>query len=148
MAATGPRDPHDRDVASRLVRAIRSAMGIADDDSAAAGRQMTEADTVASPRLRAVYILVAAIMLALWGGSLIPAIAGWNDPREDGFSFVPAAWATITLLPLGLFTLAGGISGRGRPAARARQSAVIGAGLLFFILLFEIFRRLSNAMGG
>ncbi len=147
MAATRPRDPDGADFASRLVRVIKAAMGMPGDASAAAGQRMTEADSVAAPKLRAIFILGAALLLAVWGASLIPAIEGWNNPNEDGFSFVPAFWATITFLPLGLVTLAGGISGRGKSAARARKTLVIGAALLVLLLLLEIFRRVSNAAG-
>jgi hypothetical protein len=37
-------------------------------------------------------------MLALWGWSLIPPIENWDNPYEDGFSYVPVFYATITCL--------------------------------------------------
>src|SRR5262249_6169578 len=49
----------------------------------------------ASPRLRLIFIMVAAAMFVLWGLSLIPPFESWGNPNEDGFSYVPAFWATI-----------------------------------------------------
>jgi hypothetical protein len=49
---------------------------------------MDEAGTAASPRLRVFFLLVAVSMLLLWGWSLIPPIENWNNPYEDGFSYV------------------------------------------------------------
>jgi high-affinity Fe2+/Pb2+ permease len=97
----------------------------------------------ASPNLRATFLLLAAVMLAVWGWSLVPAIVNWNNPREDGFSLIPGFWATLTLLPLGIFTLLGGIVGRGKSVARARACLSISGGLVVLAVLFEIFRRLS-----
>jgi hypothetical protein len=61
----------------------------------------------ASPKLRVIFVVGAAVMLVLWGLSLIPPIENWDNPNEDGFSYVPAAYATITCLPVGLYLLAG-----------------------------------------
>jgi hypothetical protein len=75
----------------------------------------------------------------------VPAIQNWNNPNEDGFSLMPGSFATITVLPLGLLMLAGGISGRGKKLRRARVALVLGLALLALMAGFEIFRRLSNA---
>jgi hypothetical protein len=60
----------------------------------------------------------------------------------------PRLWATVSLLPLGLIALAGGISGRGKRAAKARTAFAIGAGLFVLGLLLEDFRYFSEMMLG
>ena len=80
----------------------------------------------ASPRLRATFFIGAAVMLAIWGWCLIPAIESRNNPNEDGFSFIPAFYGTLTFLPLGLIALLGGISGRGKRVAKARTALIVG----------------------
>ena len=87
-------------------------------------------------------------MLVLWGLSLIPPIESWGNPNEDGFSFVPAFWATIICLPVGLYLLAGAIAGRGRHVARARNALFIGGGTLLIVVAFLIFQHIANSMGG
>lgn len=64
-----------------------------------------------SRRLRAMFVVAAAIMFALWGWSLVPPIENWGNPNEDGFSYVPIFYTTITCLPVGLFLLVGAIAG-------------------------------------
>jgi peptidoglycan/LPS O-acetylase OafA/YrhL len=109
---------------------------------------MEQTEIKASPKLRAAFLLGAAVMLAIWGWSLVPAIKGWNNPHEDGFSFVPAFYGTVTFLPLGLIALLGGISGRGKRVAKARTALIIGTALLVLIVAFEIFAGISNALPG
>jgi peptidoglycan/LPS O-acetylase OafA/YrhL len=106
---------------------------------------MEQADTKASPRLRAAFFIGAAVMLALWGASLVPAINNWNNPNEDGFSFVTAFYGTLTFLPLGLIALLGGISGCGKRVVKARTALIIGLALLALIVAFEIFSGIYNA---
>jgi hypothetical protein len=52
-------------------------------------------EIAASPRLRAVFAVAAAIMPSLWAWSLVPPIEGWGDPNDDGFSYVGVFYATI-----------------------------------------------------
>ena len=106
------------------------------------------AEIIASVKQRVMFAVAAAFMLALWGWSLLPAIQNWNNPNEDGFSLVPGSFTTITLLPLSLITLAGGIAGHGSKVRRARVALVIALAFLALLLVFEIFRRLSNGYGG
>jgi hypothetical protein len=136
--------PDQPDFATRLVNAIKSAMGL----SGVEGQPIAQSNTVASPMLRAVFIATAAIMLALWGWSLTPVIQNWNNPNEDGFSLIPGFYATITVLPLGLIMLAGGISGKGKAARRARVGLAIAVALVVLMMALETLRRLSNATGG
>ncbi len=124
-----------RDYSSRLVGGIKAAIG-------------EDAPAAASPGLRAVFFAVAAATLGLWGASLIPPIQSWGDPREDGFSYVPLFWATLTMLPVGVYLLAGGISGRGKAVARARTALFIGCGFLFIVVAFLIFQHIANSMDG
>ncbi len=120
-----------KDFASLIVDAVKSAIG-----------------KPATPKLRAVFILAAVIMLSIWGFTLIPVVKSWNDPRADGFQMIPVFYATLTLLPLGFFALAGGISGHGEKVVLARLSLIIAAGLLVLGLMLEILRRMSEVMGG
>lgn len=108
-------------------------------------RAMTQADDRASPKLRAVFLVAAAIALLLWAASLLPAIENWNNPREDGFSVVPAFWGTIICLPIGLYLLAGGIRGHGQAVRRARTALIASIVLLAIGAALEIMRRASIA---
>jgi hypothetical protein len=101
----------------------------------------------ASPRLRVIFLAVAAAMLFLWGWSLIPPIENWNNPYEDGFSYVGVFYATI-VLPTGLFLLLGAIAGRGQHVVRARAALFVGGGTLFIVVAFLIFQQIANSMGG
>ncbi len=125
-------DPGARDLSSRLVSGLKSVVG--DDTPFAA--------------LRAGFFAVAAATLALWVASLVPAIENWNNPNEDGFSMIPAVYASITMLPVGLYLLAGGIAGRGKWAARARKALFIGIALLFVVAAFKILQFFANGSDG
>jgi hypothetical protein len=109
---------------------------------------MDRAGITASPKLRAIFLIVAALMLLLWSWSLIPPIENWNNPNEDGFSYVPAFYATIICLPAGLFLLIGAIAGRGQHVVRARSALFVGGGTLFIVVAFLIFQQIANSMGG
>jgi hypothetical protein len=102
----------------------------------------------ASPRLRISFLLVAAAMLGLWGLSLVPPIQNWNNPNEDGFSYVGVFYATPICLPTGLLLLAGGIAGRGKHLKRARTALFIGAGVLFIVVAFLIFQFVADTFPG
>ena len=134
----------ETDLASRLVRTIKSVMGIADAPSGAPSSMPP--DGRAAPLPRAGFVLAGAALLALWGASLMPAIANSNNPNEDGFSLVPAFLATFTALPLGLSATLAGLSGRDRAMRRARIHLVLAAALLFLVVALEVFRRVSMAM--
>ena len=134
-------DPAKSDFVTRLVDAIKSAMGMS---VVAAGEPLPPpTGTVASPKLRAIFFVAAALLLALWGWSLTPAIQNWNNPNEDGFSLLPAFYATPTLLPLGLIILAGGISGKDKHARRARIALVVTIALLVLIATITILMLLT-----
>ena len=128
-------DPGEHNLSSRLVAGLKTVIG---DD----------APFVASPALRATFFVVAAATLALWVWSLIPAIQNWNNPNEDGFSIIPAVYASITMLPVGLFLLAGAIIGRGKWTARARKALFIGIALLCLVIAFKILQFFANGPDG
>jgi hypothetical protein len=94
-----------------------------------------------TPMVRIAIIAGSLAMLTIWGITRIPAIPGWNDPLEDGFSFVSAAWASISFFPLGLSALLGGVGGGEKAIARARLHLMSGGLLLVLVLLLALFRR-------
>src|SRR5262249_51825636 len=110
------------------------------------GSRMDQAGITASPQLRIIFLVVAALMLLLWGWSLIPPIENWNNPNEDGFSYVPAFSASVICLPAGLFLLIGAIAGHGQQVVRARSALFVGAGTLFIVVAFLIFQRIADSM--
>src|SRR5262245_18794629 len=109
------------------------------------GRRVDQTEITASPKLRAIFLVAAIIMFVFWGLSLIPPIKAWGDPNEDGLSYMPAFWATITCLPVGLYLLVGALAGRGRHVARARTALVLGSGLLFLVVGFLIVQRIAES---
>jgi len=105
-------------------------------------------ETKASTTLRLIFIVVAAAMLALFGWSLVAPIQNWNNPNEDGFSYLNAFWATLVCLPVALYLALGAIAGHGRRVALARKALVIGCGMIFIVVAFLIFQHIANATGG
>jgi hypothetical protein len=87
-------------------------------------------------RLRARYMLAGAVMLALWGASLVSLL-------YDGSSFniVAAVFAIFTFLPLGLIAMQGGLSGSAAGMQRARGALLASGGLLALVVLVEVVRR-------
>jgi hypothetical protein len=71
--------------------------------------------------------------------SLIPVIQNWNNPNEDGFSFVPGFWASITMLPLSFFTLIGAVFGGERRIERARALLIVACGVLAIVAAIAAF---------
>lgn len=110
------------------------------------GSRMDRAGITASPKMRVVFLAVGALMLLLWGWSLIPPIENWNNPNEDGFSYVPAFYASLICLPAGLFLLIGAIAGHGQQVVRARSALFVGAGTLLIVVAFLIFQRIADSM--
>jgi len=111
-------------------------------------QRMDQAEITASPKLRIIFAVVGAIMLALWGWSLVSPIENWGNPNEDGFSYVPVFYSTPICLPAGFFLLAGTISGRGRRVANARIALFLGCGVLFIVGSFLIFQHIANSNDG
>lgn len=105
-------------------------------------------EITASPTLRARFAVAASIMLALWGWSLVPPIENWRNPNEDGFSYVPVFFATITCLPVGIYLLVGAIAGHGRYVGRARIAFFIAAGITLLVLTFLVFQHIANNNDG
>ena len=95
---------------------------------------------VVTRRLRARYMLAGAMMLAIWGASLV---ALFHDGRA--FNISAAVFATFTFLPLGLIALQGGLSGSAAGMQRARNALLASGGLLALIVVAEVFRRMVLA---
>ena len=87
-------------------------------------------------RLRARYMLAGAIMLALWGASVVALFRG-----VDGVHILMVFVATITVLPLGLVALLGGLSGSEANMRRARSALFAAGALLALIVTVEVVRR-------
>jgi hypothetical protein len=105
-------------------------------------------EITASPRLRVVYAVAAAIMLSLWAWSLVPPIENWGNPNEDGFSYVGVFYATLVCLPVGLFLLVGAIAPHGHYVRRARVAFFIAAGIIILVVAFLIVQRIANNNDG
>src|SRR5579862_1962172 len=106
------------------------------------------AEINASVKQRVMFAVAAAIMLALWGWSLVPPIENWGNPNEDGFSYVAVFYATPTCLPAGLLLLVGAIAGHGRYISRARVALYAAAGMTILVLAFLIVQHIANANQG
>jgi hypothetical protein len=100
------------------------------------------------PRLRLLSLAAGVLMLALWGWSLVPAIAAVRSPDGDPFQLIPAFWASLTALPLGLITLWSGALGGEQRLRRARTALIIAAVLCAVVAALEIVRRLSETEVG
>ena len=107
---------------------------------------MDQAEITASPRLRLAFLVVAALMLLLWGWSLVPPIENWNNPYEDGFSYVGVFYASLHLLAGGLVPVDWSHCRAWPPVARARPALFVGVGTLFIVVAFLIFQRVGDAM--
>ncbi len=105
-------------------------------------------ENTASPGLRIMYAVAAAIMLSFWAWSLVPPIENWGNPNEDGFSYVGVFYATITCLPVGLFLLVGAIAAHGRNVGRARIAFFIAAGITILVVAFLIIQDIANNNDG
>jgi hypothetical protein len=113
------------------------------------GRDMSNAtETNASPGLRVMFAVAAAIMLSLWGWSLVPPIENWGNPRDDGFSYVPLFYTTIICLPVGLYLLLGAIAGHGPYVRRARNAFFIASGITLLVVAFLIVQHIANNNDG
>ena len=128
-------DRGERDLSSQLVAGLKTVIG---DDRPSA----------ASPNLRLIFLAAAAATLGLWIASLLPAIENWNNPNEDGFSMIPAFYASFTVLPAGLVLLAGAIVGRGKWTAHARKALFISLALLCLVIAFKMLQFFANGPGG
>jgi hypothetical protein len=105
-------------------------------------------EITASPRLRVMFAVAAAIMLSLWAWSLVPPIKNWGNPREDGFSYVGAFYATITCLPVGFFLLVGTIAAHGQYVRRARVAFFVAAGITVLVVAFLAIQHVADSNDG
>src|SRR6476620_5782505 len=95
-------------------------------------------EVILSPRLRAMLVSGAGIMLALWGWSLVPPLENWGNPNEDGCSYVAVLYTTLICRPIGLYLLIGAIARQGRSIRRARIAFLIAAGVTMLVVAFLI----------
>jgi hypothetical protein len=105
-------------------------------------------EITASPRVRVMLGVAAAIMLSLWAWSLVPPIENWSNSNEDGFSYVGVFYATIICLPVGLYLLVGAIAGHGRHVRRARIAFFIAVGITILVVAFLIIQHIANNNDG
>jgi type II secretory pathway component PulM len=105
---------------------------------------MQQAEVLLPPVLRASFAVVAISMFALWGWRLVPPIESWGNPNEDGFSYVPAFWATLTCRPAGIVLTIGAAVGRGRHAARGLTALLCGGVLLLLVVAFLVFQYVND----
>lgn len=105
-------------------------------------------EIAASPRLRGIFAVAAAIMLGLWGWSFVPPIQNWGNPNEDGFSYVPLFYTTLFCLPIGLFLLVGAMVGYGRYVRRARVAVFVATVITTIVVIFLIVQHIANNNDG
>jgi peptidoglycan/LPS O-acetylase OafA/YrhL len=92
---------------------------------------------VVTRRLRGRYMFAGAVMLLLWGASLI---ALFHEGSK--FNIVASIFATFTFFPLGLIAVWGGFSGNEASMQRARNALFAGGGLLLLTVTIEVLRRI------
>ena len=93
-------------------------------------------------RLRARYALAGMIMLGLWAVSLVPL---WQD--GGGVNLIIAGATTLTLSPLGIVALLGGLSGSEAGMRRAQLALFTAGALLMLAVIVELLRRIVFAGG-
>jgi hypothetical protein len=76
---------------------------------------------VVTRRLRGRYMFAGAMMLLLWGASLVALFH-----EGSSFNIVASIFATFTFFPLGLIALWGGFSGSEASMQRARNALFAG----------------------
>jgi len=104
--------------------------------------QQEPAPLVVTRRLRARFALAGLIMLGLWAVSLVPL---WQD--GGGFNLIVACVTTVTLCPLGIVALLGGIQGSEAGMRRAQFALFTAGGLLMLTVIVELLRRVVFAGG-
>ena len=82
-------------------------------------------------------MLAGAVMLSLWGASLVAVFQNGTS-----FNILAVIFATLTFLPLALVALWGGISGSEAAMQRARNALFASGGLLLLVATTEVFRRI------
>ncbi|MFZ1067852.1 MAG: hypothetical protein WCB50_09775 [Pseudolabrys sp.] len=92
---------------------------------------------VVTRRLRGRYMFAGAVMLLLWGSSLVALFH-----EGSSFNIVASILATFTFFPLGLIAMWGGFSGSEASMERARNALFAGGGLLLLTVTIEVLRRI------
>ena len=95
---------------------------------------------IVTRKLRGRYMLAGAVMLSLWGASLV---AVFQDAAS--FNVLAAIFTSVTFLPLALVALWGGISGSEAAMQRARIALLASGGLLLLVAATEVLRRIFFA---
>lgn len=96
----------------------------------------TPAPVAITLRLRARCALAGLIMLALWVASVVAMF------RDGGaLNIILTAIATVTILPLGLVALLGGVHGSEAGMRRAHIALFAAGGLLAVTVIVEMLRR-------
>jgi hypothetical protein len=98
------------------------------------------------PPLRVVALVAGTAMLALYAWAFVYAVRVVRDPDGDPFELIGIFWASLTLLPLGLICLWGGLRGGEARLRRARTALIAVAALCALLLALEILRRVSIAL--
>jgi len=92
---------------------------------------------VVTRRLRGRYMLAGAVMLLLWGASLVALFH-----EGSSFNIVASIFATFTFFPLGLIAMWGGLSGSEAGMQRAGNALFAGGALLLLTVMIEVLRRI------
>ena len=106
---------------------------------------MNQADISPSSKMRIIFAVTAAAMLVLWGLSLIPPITTWGDPNEDGFTYVPVSYATLSAC-WSDFTCSSAPSPAAAATWRAPAALFVGGGVIFIVVAFLILQHIANSM--
>ncbi len=93
-------------------------------------------------RLRTRYALAGLLMLALWAAS---AVSMFRD--AIALNILLGCAATVTILPLGVMALVGGIQGSDAGMRRAHIALFAGGGVLALVAILEILRRMFFVSG-
>jgi hypothetical protein len=103
----------------------------------------TPAPVIVTLRQRARFALAGMILLGLWAVSLVPL---WQD--GGGYNLIIACVTTLTLCPLGIVALLGGLQGSQAGMRRAQFALFTAGALLMLTVIMELLRRIVFVGGG
>jgi hypothetical protein len=93
-------------------------------------------------RQRTRFVLAGLIVLGLWAVSLVPL---WQD--GGALNLMVACATTLTLCPLGIVALLGGILGSEAGMRRAQFALFTAGALLMLTVIVELLRRIVFSGG-